>query len=66
MLLLVDDADARKICQALQLRMIGTAGLIFEAAIQGLLDFERAIGKLRQTSFRISNAVIDELRKKLP
>ena len=66
MLLLVDDADARKICQALQLRIMGTAGLIFEAASRKLLDFDLTFEKLRQTSFRISTAVIDELRKKLP
>ncbi len=65
MLLLVDDADARKICQALQLRIIGTVGLIFEAAAQGLLDFDVSIGRLQRTSFRISNTVINELRKKL-
>ncbi len=64
-LLLLDDASARKLCQALQLPITGTAGLIFAAAERGIVDFDTVVARLRRTTFRISDAVIAGLRQRL-
>lgn len=64
-MLLVDDAAARKFCQSLQLNIAGTVGILYEGAMLGLIDFDSAIGRLKQTSFRISDAVIAGLRQQL-
>jgi uncharacterized protein len=64
-MLLVDDAAARKLCQSLQLPITGTMGILYEAAKLGLIDFDTAIGQLKGTSFRISDAIIAGLRQRL-
>lgn len=62
--LIVDDLPARKICESLGLSFTGTAGVLFEAAKRGFCDFEDSIRRLQATPFRITNAVIEQLRKK--
>jgi predicted nucleic acid-binding protein len=64
-LVIVDDFPARKLCQALGLPHTGTAGIVFLAAHRGLCDFEDTINQLRGTRFRISEAVIEGLRRQL-
>ncbi len=41
--------------------MIGTLGVLEEAAAEGLLDLKTAIDGLRRTNFHISDAVIARL-----
>ena len=62
--LIVDDLPARKICESLGLSFTGTAGVVFAAAKRGWCDFKEGIRRLQATRFRITNAVIEELRKK--
>ncbi len=64
-LLILDDLNGRKLCEALHLRRTGTAGVLYEAARAGILDFEAAICRLQTTSFRLSSNVVDELRQRL-
>jgi len=60
-LLLCDDAHARDIAKAMQVRVAGTLGVLLEAASFGLLDLEDAVSRLRQTTFRASNALFDQV-----
>jgi len=62
-LLIIDDLDGRRLCETLQLRRTGTAGVLFAAAQAGLVDFEYAISRLQETSFRLGTSVVDELRR---
>lgn len=64
-LLIVDDKDGRKLCDALGLARTGTAGVLLAAARAGLVDFESAVTRLQATSFRLSHAVLTELRSRL-
>ena len=63
--LIIDDRDGRSLCEALGLRKTGTAGVIFAAAEAGLLDFDQVMAKLQRTTFRLSEAVVAQLRAKL-
>jgi predicted nucleic acid-binding protein len=65
-LLIIDERDARELCKALGLPLTGTVGLLLDAALVGLIDFEQAISKLQATSFRISSKILELLRAKLP
>ena len=60
--LIIDDRDGRSLCDALGLRKTGTAGVIFEAAMSGLVDFDTVMAKLQATTFRLSPAVVSDLR----
>ena len=56
--LIIDDRDGRK--EALQrgIKVIGTLGILNDAAIQGLIDLPAVLTKLRQTSFRADTRLI--------
>jgi predicted nucleic acid-binding protein len=64
-LLILDERRGRKVADALGLRMTGTAGLLADAAVAGLIDFDEVFLRLSQTGFRLSTQVVDELRRKL-
>ena len=63
--LIVDDRDGRSLCDALGLKKTGTLGVLFEAARRGLVDFADTTARLKGTSFRISQATIEELKSRL-
>lgn len=56
--ILLDDKAARLAAQARGLRVSGVLGILAEAARRGWLDLPQAIGRLRQTSFRASPALL--------
>ncbi len=64
-LLLCDDKDARDAAQRKNLRVVGTLGVLQEAAQNGLLNLPDALVKLRGTNFRISRALIDRILEDL-
>ena len=64
-LLVLDERRARKIAHALGLRTTGVLALIAKAAKAGLVDFDDAIGRLREVDFRISEALVEEVRGRL-
>ncbi|NOS87473.1 MAG: DUF3368 domain-containing protein [Methylococcaceae bacterium] len=65
-LLLLDDALARKQALRRQLNIVGTAALLFAAQQKGLIaDAEALIAELNQVGYRISAAVIAQLKSSL-
>ena len=56
---------ARAEAERRQLRAIGTLGTLAGAHLKGILDFDKAVGELRRTNFYISDALVEELRRKL-
>lgn len=47
--------------QQLNLPIIGTLGILYRAGITGLIDFPTAIAQLQQTSFHVSQTLIQQL-----
>ena len=56
-LILVDDKDARREASKRHLSTSGTLGVLDRAAEKGLIDFSRALERLKQTSFYLSPSV---------
>jgi len=59
---LIDDRAGRREAARRHLRVTGTLGVLDEAAERGLIDFQLAAERLRQTSFRMPR----EIREAFP
>jgi predicted nucleic acid-binding protein len=59
--LIVDELLGRREAERRGLSVIGTIGVLREAAEEGLLDLPTSIERLRQTSFHISPAILASL-----
>jgi predicted nucleic acid-binding protein len=64
-LVILADLLARETCASLALTVIGTAGVLLEAANAGLIEFHDAMARLQETSFRLSPRIIAALERKL-
>ena len=60
-LLIIDDRQGRQEAQKRGLEVIGTLGVLREAAILGLLDLRAAVMRLESTSFHIAPEVLARL-----
>lgn len=60
-LLLCDDSDARRAAATRSVRVTGTLGVLELAAIAGLLDLPACIHRLRQTTIRLPERIIEQL-----
>jgi predicted nucleic acid-binding protein len=64
---LLDDRDAREAAKMRRLEVVGTLGILEEAAKRRLVDIEQKIKELRKTSFRASEtlyqSVLDRVRE---
>ncbi len=60
-LLLLDEEAARKQAVARSLAITGTLGILRSAAAQGWIDLAQAFERLRQTNFRVSERLLQEL-----
>lgn len=63
-LLILDDLAARRFADAMGLRITGVGGILVAAARMGLLDFEATLERLQKTSFRMGDAIVNELRQR--
>ena len=61
--LIIDETRGRQEAKRRHLPFTGTLGILQAGAKQGLLDLKSAVGRLRQTSFHISQDILDELLK---
>lgn len=64
-LLLIEDRRSVRIARALGFRVTGTLGLLEQAAERGLIRFSEHSERLRRTSFRSPEGLIDEMDRKL-
>jgi predicted nucleic acid-binding protein len=64
--LIVDELLGRREAERRGLSVIGTIGVLREAADEGLLDLRITIERLRQTSFHISPAILASLLGEQP
>jgi predicted nucleic acid-binding protein len=60
-LVLMDDLDGRIEAERRSLKVIGTLGVLRDAALQQLIDLPQVLDQLRQTNFFISPAVLQSL-----
>jgi predicted nucleic acid-binding protein len=63
-LAVIDDAEGRRAAQRHNVRVIGTLGVLDQAAERGLVDLSLALSRLQQTSFRVSKHVIEDMLEK--
>jgi predicted nucleic acid-binding protein len=60
-LLIIDERLGRKIASDRGLAVIGTLGILDDAATQGFIDLPETIAQLQKTNFRVSRRIIQEL-----
>lgn len=63
-LLLMDDRKGVMVARRKGLRVTGTLGVLDLAAQRFLVNFAQAVNRLRRTTFRIPEALLDTLMKK--
>ena len=59
--LILDDQAARRVATRRKLTVIGTLGVLVEAAERGLVDLPDTIARLQQTTFYVSPEVLEPL-----
>jgi predicted nucleic acid-binding protein len=59
--LLIDDKAGRLWAEAHGIEVIGTLGILLEAALRGLLDLESAVDGLLKTNAHLSRALVVEI-----
>ena len=62
--LLIDEQAGRQEAVRRGLRVAGTLSVLDEAEQAGFVNFDDAVAELQKTSFRISQAVLSEIRAK--
>ena len=61
---LIDEQAGRQEALRRGLKVAGTLSVLDEADQAGLIVFDTVIAELRKTSFRVSQAVLSEIREK--
>lgn len=62
-LIILDDRNAREVASARGLDLTGLIGILGLGIEAGLIDPQTVIGRLQQTNFRISNFLLNYLRR---
>ncbi len=60
-LLLADDRDARRVAEQRELTVLGTLGVLAQAADQGMIDLSTALTQLQATNFRMTPEMVQRL-----
>lgn len=60
-LLIIDERLGRRVASDRGIPIIGTLGILDDAARQGLVELSDVIARLQQTNFRISRRIIQQL-----
>jgi predicted nucleic acid-binding protein len=60
--LLMDEQTGRQEAVRRGLRVAGALSVLDEAEQAGLVSFDEAVAELQKTTFRVSQAVLDEIR----
>jgi predicted nucleic acid-binding protein len=60
-LIILDEQTARAIAKNRGLTVIGILGILYQAALQNLIDLEEVIKHLKTTNFRASNKLLQSL-----
>ena len=63
--LLMDDLVGRVEAERRHLSVTGTVGVLADAHLSGLLDFEKAIFQLRQTNFYVTEELVNRVRQQI-
>lgn len=63
-LLIIDERLGRRIAEERGIAIIGTVGILDDAAEQGLINLAEAIAQLQKTNFRVSRRIIQALLNK--
>jgi predicted nucleic acid-binding protein len=63
-LLIIDERLGRQIAEERGIAIIGTLGILDDAADQGLINLAEVIAQLQQTNFRVSRRIIQALLNK--
>lgn len=62
--LLIDEQAGRQEAARRGLKVAGTLSVLDEADQAGLVNFEAAVARLRQTSFRVSQSVLAGIKER--
>lgn len=63
--LIMDEKRGRTVAKSLGLRVTGLLAILVKAAIAGEVDFEETLARLMATGFRLSPALMEEVRSKV-
>jgi predicted nucleic acid-binding protein len=61
-LIIVDELQGRRVAEGREFTVIGTLGVLRDAASLGLINLDSTLNRLSETSFHLSPAILDRLR----
>lgn len=59
--ILIDERDGWMVAEQRGIAPIGTLNILYSADANGLLDFEKAMERLRRTNFHVDNTLVETL-----
>lgn len=63
--ILMDERKGRRVAVKRGLLTVGTLAILEQAALHGWIDFEEYVGRLRATTFRFHEQLIDEAKERI-